>query len=69
MDEICGEDPRQASGVPPWFAKVSLPFVHEPNLGNEQKKELNLLGLFFVEVSSCTLLLIFGKQAIEYSDR
>ena len=68
MDGIHGEDPRQASGVPPWFEKVPLPFVHEPNLGNE-KKELNLIGLFLVEVSSCTLLLIFGKQVIEYSYR
>ena len=38
MDGIHGEDPRQASGVPPWFEKVPLPFVHEPNLGNEQKR-------------------------------
>ena len=62
MDDIHDEISRQASGVPPCFTKVPLPFVHKPNLGNEHK-ELNPLGLFFVlVVVSCTLDLLANFQ-------
>ena len=67
MNDIHDEISRQASGVPPCFTKVPLPFVHKPNLGNEHK-ELNPLGLFFVlVVVSCTLNLLFNfsEQVIE----
>ena len=62
MDYIHDEISRQASGVPPCFTKVPLPFAHKPNLGNEHI-ELNPLGLFFVlVVVSCTLDLLANFQ-------